>query len=156
VCFEQSDGDLRRAIRVAAEDPRRIGVVSDCVDATDWEAAIESVRAGGTEVVVRRVGGGGEDNVGIVNLSVTTTEATAAITNGGETEQTRTVSLGETTETVALAPGDVTRVTLAVPPGGGELRLSPRSKRQTSLGQSETEQRQNSHKTTLRIRKPVS
>ncbi len=102
----QSDGDLRRAIRVAAdaaEDPRRIVVVSDFVDATDWEAVIESVRAGGTEVVARR-GGGGEDNVGIVDLSVTTTEATAAITNGGETEQTRTVSLGENTETSRWLP----------------------------------------------------
>lgn len=104
--FKQSDGDLRRALRVAAEDPRRIVVVvSDCVDATDWEAAIESVRAGGTEVVVGRVGGDGEDNVRIVDLSVTTTEATAAITNGGETEQTRTVSLGEIIETVMLGPG---------------------------------------------------
>jgi len=129
VSVAETDGDLRRAIRVAADaadDPRRIVVVSDFVDATDWEAAIESVRAGGTEVVVRRVGGGGEDNVGIVDLSVTATEATAVVTNGGETEQTRTVSLGETTETVTLAPGDVTRVTLSVPPGGGELRLSPR------------------------------
>ena len=124
----EAEGDLRRAIRVAAdahEDARRIVVVSDFVDDTDWEAAAESVRAGGEEVVVRRVGGGGEDNVGIVDLSVTATEATAVVTNGGETEQTRDVSLGDSTETVALAPGDVTEVTLPLPDGGGELRLSP-------------------------------
>ena len=128
VSVVETDGDLRRAVRVAAdagEDPRRIVVVSDFVDATDWEAAIASVRAGGTEVVTRRVGGGGEDNVGIVDLSVTATEATAVLTNGGETTQTRTVSVGEAAETVSLAPGDVLSVTLPVPAGGGEIRLSP-------------------------------
>ena len=129
VSVVETDGDLRRAVRVAAdagEDPRRIVVVSDFVDTTDWEAAIESVRASGTEVVVRRVGGGGEDNVGIVDLSVTATEATAVLTNGGETTQTRTVSIGEASETVSLAPGDVVRVTLPVPAGGGAIRLAPR------------------------------
>ena len=121
-------GDLRRAVRVAADahdDPRRIVVVSDFVDGTDWEAAVGSVRAGGNEVVLRRTGGGGADNVGIVDLSVTATEVTAVVTNGGGTEQTRDVSLGESTETVTLAPGDVTEVALPVPSGGGELRLSP-------------------------------
>ena len=128
VSVTDTEGDLRRAIRVAADandDPRRIVVVSDFVDGTDWEAAVESVRAGGNEVVLRRTGGGGRNNVGIVDLSVTATEATAVVTNGGETEQTRDVSLGGSTETVTLAPGDVTEVALPIPPGGGELRLSP-------------------------------
>ena len=128
VSVTDTEGDLRRAIRAAAdahEEPRRIVVVSDFVDATDWEAAAESVRAGGNEVVLRRTGGGGADNVGIVDISVTATEATATLVNGGETEQTRDVSLGGATETVTLAPGDVTELTLPVPAGGGELRLSP-------------------------------
>ena len=128
VSVVETDGDLRRAISVAAdtgEDPHRIVVVSDFVDATDWEAAIESVRASGNEVTVHRVGGGGEDNVGIIDLSVRMTEATAVIANNGETEQTRTVTLGSATETITVAPGGVGSVTLPIPAGGGALRLSP-------------------------------
>ena len=124
----ETDGDLRRAIRVAADihdDNRRIVVISDFVDATDWRAATESARAAGNEVVVERVGGGGQDNVGIVGLSVTSTEATVTVTNGGETQQTRDVSLGGSSKTVQLTPGDVTKLTLPIPSDGGEVRLSP-------------------------------
>ncbi|MES3517841.1 MAG: BatA domain-containing protein [Natronomonas sp.] len=124
----ETDGDLRRAITVATEgreDPTQIVVVSDFVDASDWATAVESARAAGHDVDLRQIDGGGDDNVGIVDLSTRGTTVTATVANGGETNQQRTVTLGNQSETVELAPGDVADVRFSIPDGGGEIRLTP-------------------------------
>jgi len=125
-----TDGNLRRAIALAAgsvpgDEPGRIVIYSDFAGTSDWQGAVASARAAGHEVDVRQFAGGGIDNVGIVGLSVSGTELTATLANTGDSDQTRTVQLGNTERTIDLAAGDLVDVTLPVPSGPGELRLTP-------------------------------
>ncbi|QCC47922.1 vWA domain-containing protein [Halobellus limi] len=121
-------GDLRTAIARGsslAGENARVVVLSDFAGDDDWEAAVQSARARGLTVDLRQFDGGGDDNVGIVDRSFSGEEVTVSVQNSGSEEVTRRVSLGEAEETVSLAPGDVRSVTLPVPAGGGEVRLSP-------------------------------
>ena len=121
-------GDLRTAIARGsslAGENARVVVLSDFAGDDDWEAAVQSARARGLTVDLRQFDGGGDDNVGIVDRSFSGEEVTVSVQNFGSEEVTRRVSLGEAEETVSLAPGDVRSVTLPVPAGGGEVRLSP-------------------------------
>ncbi len=125
-----TDGNLRRAVALAAgsvpgDEPGRIVIYSDFADTSDWQGAVASARAAGHEVDVRQFADGGTDNVGIVGLSVSGTELTATLANTGDSDQTRTVRLGNTEQSVDLAAGDLVDVTLPVPSGPGELRLTP-------------------------------
>lgn len=121
-------GDLREAVERAsaiADEDDRIVVVSDFADDTDWEGAIASARARGQRVVQRQFDGGGRDNVGIVDLQLTTTTATVTVKNTGTTSARRTIRFGGETRQVSLEPGDVTSRTLPVPAGGGRIELTP-------------------------------
>jgi hypothetical protein len=125
---EATDGNLRAAIALAASiaaDGEPIRVYSDFADDTDWRGAVEAARAGGHRVELVRLDGGGTDNVGIVALDFGRTTVTATVANTGTDPATRTVSFGGMSAPVSLRPGDLTTVTLAVPGGGGEVRLSP-------------------------------
>ncbi|MFD1599687.1 vWA domain-containing protein [Halobellus rarus] len=121
-------GDLRTAVARGsslAGENARIVVLSDFAGDTDWEAAIQSARARGLTVDLRQFDGGGDGNVGIVDREFSGEEVTVSVQNFGSEAVTRQVALGEAEESVSLAPGDVRSVTLPVPAGGGEIRLSP-------------------------------
>ena len=121
-------GDLRTSISRGASlagENARIVVLSDFAGGVDWETAVRSARARGLTVDLRQFDRGGENNVGIVDREFSGEEVTVSVQNFGTEDVTRRVSLGEARERVALAPGDVRRVTLPVPAGGGEIRLSP-------------------------------
>ncbi|MFC6872361.1 VWA domain-containing protein [Halobellus marinus] len=121
-------GNLRtsiaRATSVAGENAR-IVVLSDFAGDSDWESAVRAARARGLTVDLRQFDGGGADNVGIVDREFSGDNVTVSVGNFGDSEATRRVSLGDAEETLTLAPGDVRSVTLPVPAGGGEIRLSP-------------------------------
>lgn len=121
-------GDLREAIERAsalAADDDRIVVISDFADDTDWQGAIASARARGQRVVQRQFAGGGRDNVGIVDLQLTTTKATVTVKNTGTSAASRTIRFGGETRQVSLEPGDVTSRTFPIPAGGGRIELGP-------------------------------
>ncbi|RLM59293.1 hypothetical protein DVK02_00645 [Halobellus sp. Atlit-31R] len=121
-------GDLRIAVSRAtslAGENARIVVVSDFAGGTDWETAVQAARARGLTVDLRQFDGGGGDNVGIVDRRFSGERVTVSVQNFGAETATRRVSLGGERQSVSLAPGDVRTVTLPVPAGGGEIRLSP-------------------------------
>jgi len=120
--------DLGTAISQAASiagENARIVVLSDFADDTGWTDAVRSARARGLVVDLRQFADGGAGNVGIVDRSFSGNEVTLSVKNYGTQQVTRTVTLGGRQRSVTLGPGDVERVTLAVPGGGGEARLSP-------------------------------
>ncbi|WP_336022539.1 BatA and WFA domain-containing protein [Halobellus salinisoli] len=122
-----ASGDLRSAISRAqslAGENARLVVLSDFAG-DGWEPAAQSARARGLTVDLRQFDGGGDDNVGIVDRRFSGEEVTVSVQNFGTEETERRISLGDARETVSLAPGDVRSVTLPVPAGGGEIRLSP-------------------------------
>jgi hypothetical protein len=121
-------GDLATAVRTAtsvAGEEARVLVLSDFADDSEWSDAVRAARARGLRVALRQFGGGGADNVGVVDRSFSGTEVTLSVRNFGDAPATRTLALGPRTERLELAPGDVTTVTLPVPAGGGVARLSP-------------------------------
>ncbi|MGQ4556227.1 DUF7408 domain-containing protein [Halobellus sp. GM3] len=121
-------GDLRTAVQRAtsvAGESARIVVLSDFAGGGDWESAVQAARARGLTVDLRQFDAGGAGNVGIVDRRFSGERVTVSVQNFGEEAATRRVSLGDERETVSLEPGDVRSVTLPVPAGGGEVRLSP-------------------------------
>ncbi|SFG08791.1 N-terminal double-transmembrane domain-containing protein [Halopelagius inordinatus] len=124
----ESPGDLRSAISTAtavAGSDARIVVASDFADDGPWRDAVRVARSRGLTVDLRQFAAGGDDNVGVVGRSFSGAEVTVSVKNYGDSEATRTVSLGGERRSVTLSGGDVRSVTLPVPAGGGELELSP-------------------------------
>ena len=120
--------DLGAAISQAASiagENARIVVLSDFADDTGWTGAVRSARARDLQVDLRQFAGGGAANVGIVDRSFTGSNATLSVKNFGDAAVTRSVTLGNQRRSVTLGPGDLERVSLAVPAGGGRARLSP-------------------------------
>ena len=121
------EGDLAAAVTAAAavaDQEARIVVVSDFAGSDAWRTAVETVRGRGYTVDVRQVGGR-LDNVGIISAEYGRTDVTVSVKNYGDSEVERTVSLGGERERLTLQPGDVGTVTLPVPTGNNEVRLSP-------------------------------
>lgn len=121
-------GDLASAITAATAAAGRgatVHVYSDFVDGADWRASVERARAAGHRVELHQVGGPVE-NVGIVDRTLGRTTATVTVRNFGTRAATRTVTLGDQSQSVALESGDLTTVTLDVPAGGGQVALTPR------------------------------
>ncbi|MFB6304451.1 MAG: BatA domain-containing protein [Haloferacaceae archaeon] len=121
-------GDLRAALAQAsalADENARIVVLSDFAGDTAWRDEVTAARARGLSVALRQFDGGGGDNVGIVGRSFSGSEVTLTVRNFGDRRATRTLSLGRERRRVTLAPGDLATVTLPVPAGGGEARLTP-------------------------------
>jgi hypothetical protein len=128
VSVTDAPGDLRSAIASAtsiAGEGARIVVYSDFVDQSAWRDAVQTARARGLLVDLNQVGGGGADNVGVIDQSFSGNSVTASVKNFGETPATRTVELGDQRRRVTLAAGDVQEVTFQVPAGGGQIRLRP-------------------------------
>ncbi|MEF8855982.1 MAG: VWA domain-containing protein [Haloplanus sp.] len=121
-------GDLGAAISQAASiagENARIVVLSDFADDTGWTDAVRSARARDLQVDLRQFAGGDDENVGIVDRAFAGSEVTLSVKNFGTSEVTRSVTLGDQRESVTLGPGDLERVTLTVPAGGGAAELSP-------------------------------
>jgi hypothetical protein len=120
-------GDLRAALAqasaVAGEDAR-IVVLSDFADDTAWRQEVAAARAGGAVVALRQFDGGANE-AGIVARSFSGTNVTLTVRSYTDEQVTRTLALGGESRRVTLAPGDSADVTLPVPAGGGEARLSP-------------------------------
>jgi hypothetical protein len=120
--------DLGAAISQAASiagENARIVVLSDFADDTGWTDAVRSARARDLQVDLRQFAGGGAANVGIVDRAFTGSNVTLSVKNFGDAEVTRSVTLGDQRRSVTLGPGDLERVSLAVPAGGGRAQLSP-------------------------------
>jgi len=120
--------DLGAAISQAASiagENARIVVFSDFADDGGWTDAVRSARARDLQVDLRQFADGGTANVGIVDRAFTGREVTLSVKNFGTTEVTRSVALGDQRQSVTLGPGDLERVTLTVPAGGGQARLTP-------------------------------
>jgi hypothetical protein len=115
---------ISQAAAIAGENAR-IVVLSDFADDAGWPDAVRSARARNLRVDLRQFAGGGDGNVGIVDRAFSGNEVTLSVKNFGTSEATRSVPLGNQRESVSLGPGDLERVTLTVPPGGGEAQLSP-------------------------------
>jgi hypothetical protein len=121
------DGDLRDGIAQAsaiAGENARVVVFSDFADDGGWTDAVEAARARGLVVDLRQFGGGGDDNVGIIDQSFAGSEVTLTVKNYGESEVERTLSLGDQEKRLTLGSGDVVTRTFAVPTGGGTAELS--------------------------------
>jgi hypothetical protein len=121
-------GDLRGAMVQAstlAGENARIVVLSDFAGDGAWRDEVTAARARGASVVLRQFDGGGADNVGIVDRSFSGSEVTLTVRNFGDRPATRTLALGGARREVRLGSGDLTTVTLPVPAGGGEARLTP-------------------------------
>jgi len=121
-------GDLASAVATAqsiAGKEARIVVLSDFADGTAWRDAVAAARAAGLRVDLRQFGGGGGDNVGIVERSFSGSEVTITVKNYGAEPATRTLSLGTQRAELTLQPGDLATRTFGVPAGGGQARLSP-------------------------------
>lgn len=128
ITVSHTAGDLAGSIQRATttlDDPGRIVVLSDFAGTTEWQTAVEHARIDGHKVHLAQFDTGGTDNVGIIDLSFRGRNATATLLNTGSTPQSRTVTLAEQTSQVTLAPGDTAVVTMTIPPGGGELQLTP-------------------------------
>ncbi|AZH26138.1 vWA domain-containing protein [Haloplanus aerogenes] len=120
--------DLGAAISQAASiagENARVVVFSDFADDTGWTDAVRSARARDLQVDLQQFAGGGESNVGIVDRAFSGRQVTLSVKNFGTSEVTRSVALGNQRQSVTLGPGDLERVTLTVPAGGGEARLTP-------------------------------
>ncbi|WP_251343138.1 vWA domain-containing protein [Haloplanus halophilus] len=120
--------DLGAAISQAASiagENARVVVFSDFADDAGWADAVRSARARDLQVDLRQFAGGGDGNVGIVDRSFSGRNVTVAVKNFGESTVTRSVSLGGRSRSLELGPGGVERVSLVVPAGGGQVRLTP-------------------------------
>jgi len=120
--------DLGAAISQAASiagENARIVVLSDFADDTGWTDAVRSARARDLQVDLQQFAGGGAENVGIVDRAFSGRTVTLSVKNFGTERVTRSVALGEQRQSVTLGPGDLERVTLTVPAGGGQARLTP-------------------------------
>jgi len=115
---------ISRAASVAGENAR-IVVLSDFADDAGWTDAVRSARARELQVDLRQFDGGGAANVGIVDRAFSGGNVTLSVKNFGDSSVTRSVRLGDRSRSLSLGPGDLERVTLPVPAGGGEARLSP-------------------------------
>jgi hypothetical protein len=115
---------ISQAASIAGENAR-IVVFSDFADDDGWTDAVRSARARDLQVDLRQFAGGGDGNVGIVDRSFSGRNVTFAVKNFGDSEVTRSLALGDRSRSVQLGPGDVERVSLVVPAGGGQARLTP-------------------------------
>jgi hypothetical protein len=119
--------DLGAAISQAASiagENARVVVFSDFAD-DGWTDAVRSARARDLQVDLRQFAGGGADNVGIVDRSFSGRNVTLSIKNFGDSTVTRSVELGGRSRSIELGPGDVERVSLTIPGGGGRAQLTP-------------------------------
>ena len=119
--------DLGAAISQAASiagENARVVVFSDFAD-DGWTDAVRSARARDLQVDLRQFAGGGADNVGIVDRSFSGRNVTLSIKNFGDSTVTRSVELGGRSRSLELGPGDVERVSLTIPGGGGRAKLTP-------------------------------
>ena len=120
--------DLGAAISQAASiagENARIVVFSDFADDAGWTGAVRSARARNLQVDLRQFAGGGAANVGIVDRAFSGSNVTLSVKNFGDAEVTRSITLGDQRRSVTLGPGDLERVSLAVPAGGGRAQLAP-------------------------------
>ena len=120
--------DLGAAISQAASiagENARIVVLSDFADDAGWTDAVRSTRARDLQVDLRQFAGGGTANVGIVDRAFSGRNVTLSVKNFGTSRVTRSVTLGDQRRSVSLGPGDLERVSLTVPAGGGRAQLSP-------------------------------
>lgn len=123
----ETAGDLRAAVAqasVIAGPEARIVVLSDFADDSAWQNEVATARASGLAVDLRRFAGG-SNAAGIVGRSFSGTNVTLQVRSYADSPVTRTVALGGARTQIRLDPGDVADVTLPVPDGGGEARLSP-------------------------------
>lgn len=128
VSVSDTESDLRSAISQGmslASEEARIVVLSDFADDSDWRSIVETARARGNPVELMQFGEGGDDNVGIVDMSFAGSTVTVSVKNFGESEVDRTVSMAGDSTDITLEAGDVTTVKLDVPPGGARVSLSP-------------------------------
>jgi len=120
-------GDLRGAVaqaRALADEDVRVVVLSD-FQGEAWIDAVRGLRARDVSVSLRQFAGGGAANVGFVDRRFGGSEVTLSVKNFGAESVARTVSLGDREREVELGGGDVATVTLPVPAGASEARLSP-------------------------------
>lgn len=116
---------ISRASTLASQaDDSRILVISDFAD-RGWQTAVQGARARDQTVELRQVNEGGQDNVGIVDLSFQGTTVRATVANTGSQPATRELAFRGQRETLDLQPGDVVTRSFSVPGGGGSMRLSP-------------------------------
>ncbi len=116
---------ISRGAALAGDDARLI-VASDFSGASDWQGAVEEARAQGLAVELAQYAGGGEDNVGIVDLSFSGEQVTVEVANFGDETVTRDVEFGGQSDSLTLGAGDFGSTTFTVPSGGGTVELSPR------------------------------
>lgn len=107
-----------------ADENARLVVASDFSGASDWEGAVETARGEGAAVELAQFAGGGEENVGIVDLSFTGEQVTVQVANFGDEAVNPDVSFEGQTESLSLSPGDFGSVSFNVPAGGGTVELS--------------------------------
>lgn len=121
--------DLRGAISRATDlagSESRIVVFSDFAgDDGDWQAAVQTARAKGLDVSLRQFGGGGTDNVGIVDRRFSGQRVTFSVQNTGTSAATRTLSFAGRSQSVSLQPGDIQSVTFPLPKDSATAELSP-------------------------------
>ncbi|XGI83702.1 BatA domain-containing protein [Halorutilales archaeon Cl-col2-1] len=115
---------VSRAASVASDDSRVL-VYSDFAGATEWEVEVEKARASDVPVALNQYNRGGDSNVGITDMAYDRNTVSVTVTNFGESEQQRSVSLGGSSESVTLGPGSSETVQLDVPPGRSRVSLSP-------------------------------
>jgi hypothetical protein len=128
LAVSDTDGDLRAALSQAAAiagEEARIVVLSDFADDTDWRGEVAAARARGIRVDLRQFGGGGDDNVGVVDRSFAGDNVTVSVRNFGDEAVERTLTLGDQRRQLDLAAGDVATATFRVPPGASTVRLTP-------------------------------
>ncbi|WP_336339374.1 DUF7408 domain-containing protein [Haloarcula brevis] len=116
-------GAISQAASLAGENAR-IVVLSDFAG-EEWTSAVTTARGRGLSVDLRQFGGGGDANVGFIDRRFSGAAVTLSVKNYGDSTVTRTVRLGDTQQELQLGPDDVGSVTLPVPAGGSEARLSP-------------------------------
>jgi hypothetical protein len=116
-------GAISQAGSLAGENAR-IVVLSDFAG-EEWTTAVTTARGRGLSVDLRQFGGGGDANVGFIDRRFSGAAVTLSVKNYGDSAVTRTVRLGDARREVQLGPDDVGSVTLPVPAGGSEARLSP-------------------------------
>jgi hypothetical protein len=120
-------GSLRGAVAQAqalSDEDVRVVVFSDFAG-EEWTNAVSALRARDVSVRLRQFAGGGDANVGFVDRRFSQSEVTLSVKNFGEESVTRTVRVADRTEEVELDAGDVQTVTVPVPVGASEARLSP-------------------------------
>ncbi len=122
------EANLRAAMsqaHAAADTGSRVLVYSDFAGASDWRRPVEEARASDVPVVLHQFAGGGDDNVGFVDVSVDGATATLSLHNYGDSAVDRTVTLGDRTVDVTVEPRSRATVSFDVPAGGGVVESSP-------------------------------